>query len=558
MTDWHRDSHPLTGLHGDCGLNIGYEAVDRHVAAGDGARIALRFLDRAGGVRVMTYADLARLSNRFAAAITAAGIMVGDRVFSLAGRIPELYVAALGTWKAGAVFCPLFAAFGPEPIRIRLAKGDARMLLTTTALYRRRIAGLRPSLPGLGHIVVVGDADPGTISYDAMMAAAADDFRIPATDPEQPALVQFTSGTTGTPKGAFHVHAAVTAHAATGRLALGLGVGDTYWCTADPGWITGIVYGVIAPLVLGATSVVDAADFDAERWLAILEAERVAVWYTAPTAIRMLMRSVETGARHLRLPALRTAASVGEPLHAEAVLWGERVLGTPLRDTWWQTETGAIMIANAAGQPVRPGAMGRPLPAVDAAVVHHDRDGTVSVLETPDTVGELALRAGWPSMFRGYLGEPERYARCFAGGWYLSGDLVRRDAEGFFRFVGRGDDVIKSAGHLIGPAEVEGLLMAHPAVADVGVIGVPDPLIGESVKAFVATRRGVAGDDDLRRQLLAFARRHLGPAVAPRAIDFVADVPKTRSGKILRRLLRARELGLPEGDTSTLEGAADG
>jgi acetyl-CoA synthetase len=374
---------------------------------------------------------------------------------------------------------------------------------------------------------------------------------IPPTPPETPALLHFTSGTTGKPKAAMHVHAAVVAHHATARTVLDLHRDDVFWCTADPGWVTGTSYGLIAPLTHGVTCVVDEADFLAERWYELLERERVTVWYTAPTAIRMLMKAGPELARRYDLSRLRVAASVGEPLNPEAVEWGQEVLGLPFLDNWWQSETGGIMIANLPCMDVRPGSMGKPLPGIDAAIVQVT-DGLVVELG-PGEVGQLALRPGWPSMFRGYLHEDERYARCFAGGWYLTGDLARRDDDGYYWFVGRGDDVIKSSGHLIGPFEVESALLEHPAVAEAAVIGVPHPLAGEVVKAFVSLKPDQVAGDALHDAVLAHARRRLGPAVAPRELVFVDELPHTRSGKLLRRLLRARELGLPEGDLSTLE-----
>jgi acetyl-CoA synthetase len=325
------------------------------------------------------------------------------------------------------------------------------------------------------------------------------------------------------------------------------------WCTADPGWVTGMSYGVIAPLTNGATLIVDEAEFDAEHWCETLAREQVTVWYTAPTAIRMLMKAGTEVVRRHDYPSLRFLASVGEPLNPEAVVWGRDAFGRPFHDNWWQTETGGIMIANFAAMDIKPGSMGRPVPGVEAAIVQRGADGRVAPVAAPGTVGELALRPGWPSMFRGYLNDAERYRACFADGWYMTGDLATCDGDGYFWFVGRADDVIKSAGHLIGPFEVESALMEHPAVAEAGVIGLPDPVVGEVVKAFVALKRGFDGDEALRKQLLGHARARLGPAVAPKDIAFRANLPKTRSGKIMRRLLKARELGLPEGDLSTLE-----
>ncbi len=481
-------------------------------------------------------------------------------MFVLAGRIPELYVAALGALKNRSVFCPLFSAFGPEPIEQRMRLGHATVLVTTEALYLKKVAGLRERLPELRHVIVIapegGSASPpGTVSFVTLLEQARDRFEIPPTSPEDPALLHFTSGTTGTPKGAVHVHDAIVMHHTTGKLALDLHEDDVFWCTADPGWVTGTSYGILAPLSAGVTLVVDEAEFELERWYRILADERVSVWYSAPTAIRMLMRGGPEIARKHDLSSLRFLASVGEPLNPEAVVWSHETYGLPFHDNWWQTETGGIMIANFASMDVRPGSMGRPLPGVEAAIVRRTDDG-VEIASEPGALGELALRPGWPSMFRAYLDAPERYAQCFRGGYYLTGDQARVDADGYYWFVGRADDVIKSAGHLIGPFEVESALLEHPAVVEVGVIGKPDPIAMEVVKAFVVLRAGRTWSEELSLELLGFARQRLGPAVAPKEIVCVDDLPKTKSGKIMRRLLKARELGLPEGDTSTLEGAS--
>jgi acetyl-CoA synthetase len=554
---WDAARRALDGLPGG-GLNIAHEAVDRHAAGPGSDRLALRFLGKRGEARDFTYARLRALTSRFANVLQRLGVARGERVFTLAGRIPELYISALGTLKHGSVFCPLFSAFGPEPIRQRMTIGDGRVLITTAMLYKRKLAELCGTLPGLKHVLLIGAPDeiralPGTLDFNQLMAEADDHFVIPPTAPEDLALLHFTSGTTGTPKGAMHVHQAVVAHHMTGYYALDFHPDDIFWCTADPGWVTGASYGIIAPLTHGITSVIDEAEFDAERWYGILQEQRVTVWYTAPTAVRMMMK-VGTGVtRKYDLRHLRFIASVGEPLNPEAVLWGQEAFGMPIHDNWWQTETGGIMIANYAAMDIRPGSMGRPLPGIEAGIVHRRKDGTVEEVSAPGVEGELALRPGWPSMFRGYLHEDERYRKCFAGGWYLTGDLARRDADGYFWFVGRADDVIKSSGHLIGPFEVESALLEHPAVAEAGVIGKPDPVAGEVVKAFVSLKAAFAPGEQLRRELLGFARKRLGAVVAPKEIDFVASVPKTRSGKIMRRLLKARELGLPEGDLSTVE-----
>ena len=407
------------------------------------------------------------------------------------------------------------------------------------------------------HILLVDGSEtepvPGTLNLARLMDEASEDAPIEPTTAEDASLLHFTSGTTGTPKGARHVHGAVAMHFLTGLYALDLHPDDIYWCTADPGWVTGTSYGIIAPLLHGVTSIIDEAEFDADRWYRILQDEGVTVWYTAPTAIRMLIKAGPEVAARYSFPKLRFIASVGEPLNAEAVWWGKRVLGLPIHDNWWQTETGGIMIANTPAFDIKPGSMGRPLPGVDAFVARRNDDGSVSVVDEPDVEGELALKPGWPSMFREYLHQEERYRKSFVDGLYLSGDLVKRDSDGYFWFVGRADDVIKSAGHLIGPFEVENALTDHPAVAEAAVIGKPDPTVGELVKAFVTLKDGFSPTDDLRLELTGQARKRLGAAVAPKEIEFVESLPHTRSGKIMRRLLKARELGLPEGDTSTVE-----
>jgi acetyl-CoA synthetase len=444
----------------------------------------------------------------------------------------------------------------------RLHLGEARVLVTTERQYRRKLEKNRDQLPHLDHVLLVSEDGqpvsrlPGTWPYDDVMAEADDHFEIVPTQPEDMSLLHFTSGTTGTPKGAVHVHGAVATHWATGRYALDLHPDDVYWCTADPGWVTGTSYGIIAPLLQGVTSIVDEAEFDVERWYRILQDQAVSVWYTAPTAIRMLMKAGAAIAKKYVFPRLRFIASVGEPLNPEAVWWGQDVFGLPIHDNWWQTETGGIMIANTVGLDIKPGSMGRPLPGVEAYIVENDGTGHARIIQEPNKEGELALKSGWPSMMRAYLNNEERYKRCFAEGLYLTGDLARRDEDGYFWFVGRSDDVIKSAGHLIGPFEVESALMEHPAVAEAGVIGKPDPTVGETVKAFVSLKANVMPSEDLRMELLGFVRKKMGAAIAPKELEIVPSLPRTRSGKIMRRLLKARELSLPEGDLSMLETAA--
>ena len=553
---WDRARQELAGMTGGC-MNIAHEALDRHLATATADRTAIRFLPRdSEQVIDISYRELHERAGRFANVLASLGVGRGERVYALAHRTPDLYAAALGTLRHGCVFTPLFSAFGPEPIRSRIEIGEPSVLVTTERLYRRKVADWIADTPSVHHVLLIGDAGEapaGTADAGVLMAQADAEYVTQAMDPEETALLHFTSGTTGRPKGALHVHEAVVAHHITGKYALDLQPGDIYWCTADPGWVTGTSYGIIAPLTNGVTLIVDEEEFDAERWYRILQEQCVTVWYTAPTAIRMLMKYGPELARQHDFSALRFLASVGEPLNPEAVHWGREVIGLPFHDNWWQTETGGIMIANYPSMPIRPGSMGRPMPGIKAAVARRTDDG-IELIEAPDETGELVLKTGWPSMFRGYLHEDERYRQCFAGDWYLTGDLARQDADGYFWFIGRADDVIKSSGHLIGPFEVESILMEHPAVAEAGVIGVPDEVAGETVLAFVALRPGQEESATLRKEIMALARKRLGAAVAPRRIEFRNDLPRTRSGKIMRRLLRARELGLPEGDLSTLEG----
>jgi len=553
---WEEARAALDGLQGG-GMNIAHEAVDRHARGPLHDRAAIRFLGKDGTLTPLTYGELQARSNRFAHLLSQLGVLPGERIFWLAGRSLLLYAAFFGTLKHRSVFCPLFAAFGPEPIAQRLERGNARVLVTTERQYSKKIKPLLDRLPELRCILLVdvdADIDQRVRALPSLLQGCSEQFTIPPTDPEDRAILHFTSGTTGMPKGAVHVHNAVLTHFITGRYVLDLHPDDIFWCTADPGWVTGTSYGIIAPLLHGVTTIVDEADFDAERWYRILAEQRVTVWYTAPTAIRMLMRTPDTLRQRYDLSALRLVHSVGEPLNPEAVLWGQRVLGLPIHDNWWQTETGGIMVANYAALEIRPGSMGKPLPGIEAAIVTRLDANTVRV-EGPEVEGELALRRGWPSMFRAYLHDEQRYHKCFVGDWYLTGDLARRDADGYYWFVGRADDIIKTAGHMVGPFEVESSLMEHPAVAEAGVIGKPEPTIGEIVKAFVVLKPGFTASEPLRQELIGFGRTRLGSAVAPKELEFIDNLPKTRSGKIMRRLLKARELGLPIGDTSTLEGS---
>lgn len=538
------------------GLNIAYEAIDRHAEGLRGDKTALLWLGENGERKSYTFLDMKKQTAKFANVLSSLGIGKGDRVFTLSTRLPQLYIAAIGILKNRSVLCPLFSQFGPEPILQRMQRGDAKVLLTTQALFDKKVRPLLGQLPQLEYVLLIDASDDENHqirSLNRLMDNASDSYEILPTDPEDMSILHFTSGTTGMPKGVVHVHKAIYNHWSSGKYVLDLHPDDIYWCTADPGWVTGTSYGIITPWLHGVTNVVDEAEFDAARWYSILQEHKISVWYTAPTAIRRLMRIDSQPTKEYDLSHLRLVQSVGEPLNPEAVVWGMEKLKMPIHDNWWQTETGGIMIANYLSQQIRPGSMGRPLPGIEAGIVHVNEDTSVTEVTEPLKEGELALRPGWPSMFRAYLHDDEKYAKSFIGGWYLSGDLAYKDKDGYYWFVGRSDDIIKTSGHMVGPFEVESTLMEHPSVAEAGVIGKPDEMIGQLVKAFVSLKAGYEPTEELRREIIGFGRKRLGTAVAPKEIEFTKNLPKTRSGKIMRRLLKAREMGLPEGDVSTLE-----
>jgi acetyl-CoA synthetase len=551
---WENENDNLEGLPGG-GINIAYEAVDRHADGDHRNTVALRWIRKDRSFQDFTYSDLKGQTARFANVLKKLDIKKGESVFSLTGRIPSLYLAALGTLKAGAVFCPMFSVFGPEPAFQRLSKGKAKILVTTNRLYEKKIKQLLDRLPLLQYILLTDakqDIDDKILSLSILMDKVSDDYVIKNTRPEDPALLHFTSGTTGMPKGAIHVHEAVLTHYVTGKYVLDFQPGDIFWCTADPGWVTGTSYGIISPMVNGITNIVDEEEFDALRWYSILEEHCVNVWYTSPTAVRRLMRLEIKPLDRYNLANLRLMHSVGEPLQAEEVIWAEKTFGMPIYDNWWQTETGGIMISNYVSMEVRPGSMGKPIPGIKAAIGKIEEKG-ICFLTKPGEPGHLLLKIGWPSMFRSYIDEEERYRKCFKGAWYITGDLAKKDADGYFWFVGRADDIIKTSGHMVGPFEVESTLMEHPAVAEAAIIGKPDPMIGELVKAFIVLKSVYEANEKTSLDIKGFSRKKLGPVVAPKEISFIDRLPKTKSGKILRRLLKSRELGLPEGDTSTLE-----
>ena len=433
------------------GCNIAYAAVDRHAEAPSATHTALRFIsakswDGTMATRDLSYGELARLSRRFTNVLRSLSVNQGCRVFTVMGHTPELYITIMGSLRNGCVVAPLSPGCGSESLALQVNIGKADVLVTTKLIYQRTIAALRGRLPSVRHVLLIDGALPGTIDFWRWMDSADDDAPITPTTADDPALLHFTGGATGTPKGVLHVHGAVVMHYVTGLYALDLHPDDIFWCTADPGGVTGISYGVISPLLHGVISIVDEAEFDGHRWYRILQSQGVTVWYTTPTDLRMLIKEGRELAERFHFPRLRFIASVGESQNADGEIWGNHLLGLPIHENWCQTETGGIMIANTPAFDIKPGSMGRPLPGVDAYVVHHD-DGAVAVIDEPNIEGELAFGLGWPSMFRSYLNEDERHPNCFTDGMYLTGDLVKRDADGYFWSVGRADDVIESTGH---------------------------------------------------------------------------------------------------------------
>ena len=548
--DWASIRRVLIAAAPENGINMAHAAVTRHAGGPLKNRPALCWITEQRDRRVMTYGDLEALTNRVANGLRDIGLRPGQVVASLCERVPALYLTALAALKAGGVFCALYPSYGPAPILHRLSASGASILVTNARQYAK-IQEFRYQLPGLAQVLVADTPLPdgaGVIPFQSLASCPRTVFTVPPTDPESPALIHFTSGTTGMPKGVVHVHAAALHHILTARTVLDLSPGDIYWCTADPGWVTGVVYGFLAPLMAGATVIIDSAEFDSARWLSILCDLRVNVWYTSPSALRRLMTLPR---RPRNLEALRLVFSVGEPLHAAEVEWGQAVLGTPIRDTWWQTETGGIMIAAHPHDTVRPGAMGRPVAGIRADVLRPAKiTGKPRTCCKAGETGELAIVAGWPSMFHRLLGAPGAYHRRFCREWYLTGDLVRQDDDGTFRFVGRVDDMIKTAGHMVSPFEVESVLLSHPDVVDVGVVGVPDSHLGQRVVAHLCLRQGAMPDDAMRTRILAHARRRLGPALAPRDIVFASTLPRNPAGKVVRRQLIAGE-AQPDSDPAS-------
>ncbi len=529
-------------------VNMAYETIDRHVANGKGDKVALYYSDNQRDENY-TYADMAKQSNKFANVLRRLGVTKGDRVFIFMPRTPELYFSLLGALKVGAVVGPLFEAFMETAVRDRLQDSGAIAIVTTPSLLSRIP---RAELPELKHVIVYGEDVPagdGIVNYSQEMAGASEEAELTFLDREDGLILHYTSGSTGKPKGVFHVQNAMIQHYHTGRIVLDLREDDVYWCTADPGWVTGTSYGIFAPWLNGVTNVVRGGRFSPQDWYATLQKYKVTVWYSAPTAFRMLMGAGDDVVKSFDLSSLRHVLSVGEPLNPEVVRWGYKVYGHRIHDTWWMTETGGQLICNYPSMVIKPGSMGKPIPGTQAAII--DDQGNVL---PPLRMGNLAIRTPWPSMMRKIWNNPAKYEEYFRiPGWYVSGDSAYMDEDGYFWFQGRIDDVINTSGERVGPFEVESKLVEHPAVAEAGVIGKPDPLRGEIIKAFISLREGYTPSDELKADIAKFVKEGLSAHASPREIEFKDKLPKTRSGKIMRRVLKAWELNLPTGDLSTIE-----
>ncbi|VXB46726.1 acetate--CoA ligase [Rossellomorea marisflavi] len=530
-------------------VNLAHEAIDRHAETHRKNKVALYYRDPERNEKY-TFADMKKLSNQAANVLKNFGdVEKGDRVFIFMPRSPELYFSILGAIKLGAIVGPLFEAFMEGAVRDRLEDSGAKVLVTTPELLERVPVD---QLPQLKHVFLIGDGvkeDDVHIDFMAKFKEASKKLSVEWVDREDGLILHYTSGSTGKPKGVLHVHNAMLQHYQTTKWVLDLQEEDVYWCTADPGWVTGTSYGIFGPWLAGASNVIVGGRFKPEHWYKTIEDYGVTVWYSAPTAFRMLMGAGDEIVKQFDLGSLRHILSVGEPLNPEVVRWGMKVFNLRIHDTWWMTETGGQLICNYPSIEVKPGSMGKPFPGVKAAIV--DDQGNEL---PPNRMGNLAIKKGWPSMMRQIWNNPQKYDSYFMpGDWYVSGDSAYMDEEGYFWFQGRVDDVIMTSGERVGPFEVESKLVEHPAVAEAGVIGKPDPVRGEIIKAFIALRDGYEISDELKEEIRTFVKKGLAAHAAPREIEFRDKLPKTRSGKIMRRVLKAWELDLPTGDLSTME-----
>lgn len=530
--------------------NIASACTTLQCQRGLAGKTAMRWIDGRCSRIDYTFADMERESNRFANALTAFGIRKGDIFFTFLPKMPEQFFAFLGTLKTQAVCGTLFSNFGEDALLDRLGDSGAVGIITRKSLFKK-VARIREQLPALRVIILVdGDDNPSdrVISYSRIMSEAGTEFNVQTTLPDTPSVLHYTSGSTGKPKGVLHRHGSLASQMATTQGILGLKDDDIFWCTADQGWVTGTSYGITGPWSLGVTQVHYGGGYDAQAWMDLLAQEKITVWYSAPTALRMLMREEESIFTTANLSSLRTIYSVGEPLNPEVIAWARRLLKRDIYDTWFQTETGAIMISNRPGLDIRPGSMGKPFDGIEPAILADD--GT----SLPDgEQGNLCLKVGWPSMFVTYLNNESAYKSKFRDGYYYTGDTARRDSDGYYWFMGRSDDVINTAGHLISPFEVESALLEVEEVAESGVIGAPDDLLFEKVVAYIHLHERYEPTKDLEIKIRLHVSNRASSIATPQEIIFCDSIPKNKSGKIMRRVLKARYLGVDVGDTSTLE-----
>ncbi len=530
-------------------VNMAYEAIDKHAKSDRKNKVALYYQDGSRKEKY-TFKEMKDFSNKAGNVLKNYGdVEKGDRVFIFMPRSPELYFALLGAVKLGAIVGPLFEAFMEGAVRDRLEDSEAKVLITTPELLERVPLN---DLPALKTIFLVGDnVEEGgkTVAFNPLFEQASKELHIEWLGREDGLILHYTSGSTGKPKGVLHAQNAMVQHYQTAKWVLDLKEDDVYWCTADPGWVTGTAYGIFAPWLVGASNVILGGRFSPEAWYEALQDYGVTVWYSAPTAFRMLMGAGQDAIKKYDLSQVRHVLSVGEPLNPEVIRWGMNAFGLRIHDTWWMTETGGQVICNYPCMEIRPGSMGKPIPGVKAAIV--DNEGNEV---PPYTMGNLAIGKGWPAMMRGIWNNKQKYESYFMpGDWYVSGDSAYMDEDGYFWFQGRIDDVIMTSGERVGPFEVESKLIEHAAVAEAGVIGIPDPVRGEIIKAFIALRAGYEPSEELKEEIRQFVKKGLAAHAAPRQIEFKDKLPKTRSGKIMRRVLKAWELNLPTGDLSTME-----
>ncbi len=550
---WSLSEDELEYKNGD-NINIGWYCSDRICEKGKADKLALIWEGLGGKEKSYTFNDIRLASNTIGSHLRDLGIKNEDRVCIFLDRIPELYLSFLGILKIGAIAQPLFSAFGDESLFVRLENAQTKAIIT----QRKHVGKVRrilEKMPHLEHIIIV-DHDGKKVLKDRETifsleeATPVEEFEVYPTKAESPSVLHYTSGTTGQPKGVKHVHYSLMSQYLTTKWVLDLQDDDIYWCTADPGWVTGTSYGIIGPWSLGVTQCVLDTGFSADAWYKFIAKHKISMWYSAPTAIRSLMKAGDEAVKKHDLSSLRHLASVGEPLNAEAVVWSEKIFGMPFYDTYWQTETGSMMLTNFPGMEVKPGSMGKAFPGITAAIINAK---TYEPITEPGIIGLIAFKPDWPAMMRTYWANEEVYNEKFKNGWYLPGDKAKLDNEGYYWFVGRDDDIINTGGHLISPFEVESALLEHEAVAESAVVAKPDEVNMEVVKAFVVLKPGNAADDEMELKIMNFIRKKLSSLAMPQEIEYVKSLPKTRSGKIMRRILHAQEWGEEIGDTSTLE-----